>query len=129
MVTPEIRLRKYCINFKDIEGYEEAVQSPEQYHLHHRKEIETLDDGTMVIRSRKELIELGLYYNRPAEELIFLKHSDHQSIHKPSANTRSKMSSWQIGEKHHNWKGDLAYDHAKYLRQYRQNRRELLSNQ
>ena len=67
MIKKRLRdLRRYCLNFQDIENYEEAVASPEQYYLHHRKGIETQDDGTVVRRSRKELKEMNLYYHRPA---------------------------------------------------------------
>ena len=29
----------------------------------------------------EELIALDMYYNRPAEELIWLKHSEHSKLH------------------------------------------------
>lgn len=102
MLTCEEKLRKYCSNFQDIENYEEAVQSTERYDLHHRKEVETLDDGSVVLRSMKELKELGLYFHRSAEELIFLKHTEHMSLHnkgkKRSAETRSKISKGMKGK-------------------------------
>ena len=135
MITREGRLRIYCTNFKEIENYDEAVQSSEQYDLHHRKEVEILEDGTSIIRSKKELKEFDLYYHRPASELIFLKHTEHMRIHttgkkspmfrkKHSNETKAKMSAWQIGEKSPSWKGDLASDRAKYMRIYRQRKRE-----
>ena len=56
-----------------IENYEKAVADLNQtWHCHHRRELET---------SRKELIKIGEYYNRPAEELIFLTKSEHNSLH------------------------------------------------
>lgn len=81
MITREGRLRRYCTDFKKIENYEEAVSSSERYDLHHRKEIETLEDGTTVLRSAKELKRLDLYWHRPPEELIFLSGSEHVSLH------------------------------------------------
>ena len=54
----------------------------------------------------EELKALGMYYNRPAEELIFMKHSEHSKLHsegehnpmygnKHSEEARNKMSdSW-----------------------------------
>lgn len=133
MITREKRLRKYCINFQEIENYEEAVQSPELYDLHHRKEIDTLEDGTVVLRSKKKLKELNLYMHRPPEDLIFLKHSEHSTMHHKmmiaSAETRAKMSSSKLGDKNFRWKGDLVSDSAKRARRRRQKRRELLSSQ
>lgn len=62
-----------CEDISLIENYEEAKNSEELYDIHHRKE----DEGY----SRKELIDMGLYYDRPASELIFLSHSEHASHH------------------------------------------------
>ena len=73
-------VKRYC---KDdislIENFKKAISDSNQmWDCHHRREIET---------PRKELIEIGEYYNRPAEELIFLPQSEHMSLHnrgKPS---------------------------------------------
>lgn len=94
------RLRRYCKEFQEIENYQEALRSSELYHLHHRKEIETLEDGTVVLRPMRELKELGLYYHRPPEELIFLKHSEHNSLPKFSEESKAKMSAARRGKKH-----------------------------
>ena len=61
--------------------------------------------------SRKELIEIGEYYNRPACELIFLTKSEHMRLHhldkQLSEDTRKKMSESRKGKpsgmngKHH----------------------------
>lgn len=72
----EARLRKYCCdNISLIENYNEAVNDTTQrWQCHHKLEI-TLH------KTRQELIEMGLYYNRPASELIFLTHSEHSALH------------------------------------------------
>lgn len=85
-----------CENISSIENYEIAVQSEEQYDCHHRLEIK--EDGSVV--SMKELIAQGLYYNRPASELIFLLRIDHKHLHakhpvKISDDCRRKMSESQ----------------------------------
>ena len=44
----------------------------------------------------EELVDMGLYWNRPPEELIFLTNSDHIKLH--SAGTNNPMfgkSSWE----------------------------------
>ena len=99
----EKRAKSYC---KDdislIENYDKAVADKScVWHCHHRRET---------IFSRKDLIEIGEYYNRPACELIFLTKSEHHRLHnlgKPSwikgkhhsAETRKKMSEALKGEK------------------------------
>lgn len=73
--TPVLRFCSEDISL--IENYYDAINDRSQvWHCHHKKEIE-------LNKSRKELIELGLYYNRPASELIFLTPKEHRKIHKP----------------------------------------------
>lgn len=59
-----------------IENYDIAANSPDKYDCHHRLEIQ---NGKEI--SVKELKEQGLYYNRPANELIFITHSEHTAMH------------------------------------------------
>ena len=68
-------VKKYC---KDdislIENYYKAISDKDNiWDCHHRRELET---------SRKELIENKEYFNRPAEELVFLTKSEHTTLHK-----------------------------------------------
>lgn len=48
------------------------------WHIHHRLEVS--EDGSYIV-PKKRLIELGLYYKRPASELIFLKNDVHGRLH------------------------------------------------
>ena len=72
-----------------IENYDKAVADETRvWHCHHRRES---------IYSRKDLIEIGEYYNRPACELIFLTSEDHVSLHhKGKASTKGKH--WKMSE-------------------------------
>ena len=95
---------KYCKNdISQIENYDKAIADKSQvWHCHHRRET---------IYSRSGLIEIGEYYNRPAEELIFLTPADHHRLHNLgkhlSEDTRQKLSESNNGEnnprfgKHH----------------------------
>ena len=90
------RAIKYC---KDdislIENYDKAIANKTQvWQCHHRRET---------IFSKKDLKEIGEYYNRPACELIFLTPNEHHRLHKVgkpsgmkdkhhSAEARKKMS-------------------------------------
>ena len=85
MKLSQIRCWKsYCSEPLDkIEHYEEALaENFAGWCIHHRREIQP--DGTRV--SVKELIEQGLYYGRLAEELIFMKVSEHSSLHATGKN-------------------------------------------
>ena len=100
----ERTIKKFC---KDdislIENYDKAIEDTTQtWHCHHRRET---------IFSRKDLIEIGEYYNRPAEELIFLTKTDHQRLHhlgkqhseescKKMSESRKGKPSW-MKDKHH----------------------------
>ena len=96
-------IKNYCTDYQNIQNYAEAVKSPLRYDLHHRLEIDEM-------QSMSDLKFLHLYYHRPPEELIFLSHGDHISLHKkgkpspwlgkhPSEETRKKMSEALKGEK------------------------------
>ena len=61
-----------------IENYQEAVSDDTQiWHCHHRGEI--LPCGVF---SQHDLKKFGLYWHRPASELIFLTPSEHHRIHR-----------------------------------------------
>ena len=85
---------KFCSEPLDkIEHYEEALaEGFKGWCIHHRLEIQ--QDGTRV--SRQELKDNGLYFNRPASELVFIRSGEHMSLHHKgqviSAETRQKMS-------------------------------------
>ena len=96
MITNIKSLEKYCIDYTKIENYDTAIKSPLRYDLHHRREISEH-------KSKSDLIEENLYYNRPAEELIFIEAREHRILHKAgkhcSGETKRKMSDAKKGEK------------------------------
>lgn len=90
---------RYCYEVENIENYEQAMSDPlEIWDCHHRYEIY---NGRTI--SRSTLKNRGLLYNRPASELIFLRHEDHQRLHNEnmSEETRRKISNSQKGNSHH----------------------------
>ena len=70
--------KKFCCeDISLIENYALAVADQTQtWDCHHRGEI--LPCGRY---EAKDLKKFGLYYNRPACELIFLTHAEHASLH------------------------------------------------
>ena len=63
-----------------IENYQQAISDEERmWEIHHRRECDsegrTLFTGT-------QLKEMGLYFNRPAAELIFVTRSMHWKLHR-----------------------------------------------
>lgn len=89
-----------CEDFSHIEGYNEAISSEDLYDIHHR--LETHDENGIKrdkFLKAKELIEMGLYFNRPASELIFMKHSEHTKLHHTgNKDLSSKISKSMIGK-------------------------------
>ena len=82
-----------------VENYQQAkADNFVGWCMHHRVEIQP--DGTRV--SMQELKDKGLYYGRPASELIFMRFGDHSALHSTrntymkgkhhSAETRKKIS-------------------------------------
>ena len=104
------RLKKFCCeDISLIENYNEAVNDTTQiWDCHHRKEIE-------LNKKAQELIDMGLYYNRPVSELIFLPHNEHLRMHMKikwelnpiifTVEAREKMSKSRKGQlKTEDWK-------------------------
>ena len=82
-----------------VENYQQAKAGDfEGWCIHHRLEIQ--QDGTRV--SAQELKDNGLYFHRPASELVFMRKLEHHRLHwigntfnigkHHSAETRQKMS-------------------------------------
>ena len=90
----------YCKDYENIENYEKAKADDfKNWEVHHRLETHNSDgERRLVDISHNELKALGMYYNRPAEELVFLKRSEHSSLHKPSEETKKKMSEAKKGK-------------------------------
>ena len=75
---------QYCSDYQKIENYEKAIDDTSQvWDCHHRLETH-FSDGTERPKdaqiSMDELKALDMYYNRPANELIFLKPEEHTSL-------------------------------------------------
>ena len=80
----------FCKNPENIENFEKAkADNFKGWHCHHRKGIDI---------PREELKALGMYYNRPASELIFLTLGEHRKLHKFSEETKKKLSESRKGK-------------------------------
>ena len=63
-----------------IENYHQAIADEEKmWDIHHRREC---DENGRTLFTKKQLIEMNLYYNRPAAELIFVTKSMHWKLHR-----------------------------------------------
>ena len=80
--------KQYCKDYENIENYEKAKADDfKNWEVHHRLETHTSDgERRLVDISAAELQALDMYYNRPASELIFMKHSEHSSLHNKGEN-------------------------------------------
>ena len=94
---------RYCKDYENIENYEmAAADNFKGWHCHHRLETHKPDGKRRVVDiPYKELKALGMYYNRPAEELIFLTTREHNAYDKgkpKSEETKKKMSEARKGK-------------------------------
>ena len=73
----------YCDDIESVENYEKAKADDFRgWDCHHRLETHTSDGDKRVINIyKKELIALGMYFYRPANELIFLTRKEHNRLH------------------------------------------------
>ena len=94
--------KSYCSEpLELVENYMAAKADDfEGWCMHHRREIKL--DGTRV--SIQELKDQGLYFHRPASELVFMKVCEHSTLHHKdkviSEETRKKLSEALKGKRH-----------------------------
>jgi len=77
--------RCFCRNPELIENYEKAISDKSQlWYCHHSLETH-FSDGTKrpvdAQLSWRELDALGMYFDRPPEELIFVTFAEHNTLH------------------------------------------------
>ena len=109
----ETQARKYCKeDISLIENYEQAINdNTQKWHCHHRRES---------VYTKKGLIEIGEYYDRPAIELIFMTEEEHKRFHSNGKNnplfgkhhseeTKKKISESQMGNHYKPTKPILQY--------------------
>ena len=87
MISRSRELKQYCSEpLENIENYDKAVADTENlWDCHHRAEI--LPCG---VYSREDLKKVGMYWHRPASELIFLRHDEHIRIHVSNLSTKTR---------------------------------------
>lgn len=95
-------LKRYCSDgIEHIENYSEALADGfDGWCIHHRLEF-TLDGA--LAHTSNELKRMGMYYGRPAFELIFMTVAEHRRIHNNDAKSRGtlfKGSTGHLGHKH-----------------------------
>ena len=90
-----IRREDYCCESLElVENYASAKADDfKGWCMHHRLEIQP--DGTRV--SRQELKDKGLYFGRPASELIFMRFGEHSAMHN-AGNSHAKGSKSKKGQ-------------------------------
>lgn len=100
MIRKDKDLSRYCSEpLENIENYDKAIADDKHmWDCHHRNEIceanrSRSDRG---VTSKEQLIADGMYYNRPACELIFLRHDEHRKLH---AQNMSEETKHKISEK------------------------------
>lgn len=101
------RAKYFCKNLEDVENYEQAMADKTRvWHCHHRLETHTSDGERRPIDlTPEELKALEVYYNRPANELIFLTIAEHSKLHNKSRKHTKEaclnMSKGQTGKVGH----------------------------
>lgn len=94
---------QFCKSPEFIENYDlAAADNFVGWDIHHRLETHNSDgERRSVDLTKAELKALGTYYNRPAEELIFIRHSEHTVLHMKGKHI-SEETKRKISEAHKN---------------------------
>ena len=87
MVNDNKDLKRLCKEYWLIENYDEAVNDKDNIWVcHHRREVQ---DGFRIWK-KDELIKVGQYYDREPNELIFMKRSEHITLHNNAIDPKTK---------------------------------------
>ena len=95
---------KYCKCYENIENFEKAAADNfKGWNCHHRLETHNSDGKRRLVDiTVEELKALGMYYRRPAEELIFLTSLEHGQLHNkgkhPTEEAKKKNSEAKKGK-------------------------------
>ena len=96
-------INKYCAksycseDISLIENYQQAISDEEKmWEIHHRRES---DENGRTLFTGKQLIEMGLYFKRPASELIFVTRAMHNKIHRERSVKGGKIGGKIAGKK------------------------------
>ena len=97
------KVYKFCCEpIEKIEKYDKAIADKTQtWHCHHR--LELIATGGVCNVTSQDLKDWGIYYNRPADELVFIRHAEHMRLHgivrKHPEETKEKISKSNKGRK------------------------------
>ena len=94
------RFERYCKDYENIENYEKALADNfKNWEVHHRLETHNSDgERRLVDITADELLALGMYWYRPASELIFLTRSEHRHLHFACKGYRRGHIPWNKGK-------------------------------
>lgn len=114
--------KQYCKEPEKIENYQKAKKDNfKGWECHHRLETHTPDgERRLVDITKKELIALDMYYNRPAKELIFLTLKEHNAFKKgkpKSEETKKKIREAHKGKPSPNKGKKFSEEHKKKMRE------------
>ena len=82
--------KRYCSeDISLIENYHQAIADKERkWEIHHRREC---DNEGRTLFTHKQLKEMNLYFDRPAEELIFVTRAMHKKMHREQMKNGGKI--------------------------------------
>ena len=94
----EKKAKGYCSeDISLIENYHQAITDKERmWDVHHRREC---DENGRTLLTQKQLIEMNLYFKRPAKELIFVTRSMHWKMHSEMRSKGGKIGGKILGKK------------------------------
>ena len=95
----EYNAKRFCSeDIALIENYQQAIADEEKmWDIHHRREC---DANGKTLFTKKQLIDMNLYFKRPASELIFVTRSMHSKLHREMCSNGGKIGGKIVGKKY-----------------------------
>ena len=95
----EYQAKHYCSeDISLIKNYHQAIaDQTKMWDIHHRRES---DYEGRTLFTKTQLKEMGLYFNRPASELIFVTRAMHKKLHREQMRNCGKIGGKIVGKKY-----------------------------
>jgi hypothetical protein len=119
-------VKRFCKDYTNIENYDKAMGDLNvTWECHHRLELEST--GGLVDLTTQGLKDFGLYYNRPADELIFLKPDEHRRLHMSSKIGKEQRRNFTTKGKQHSEEAKKKMSEAAKGRHWNEEQKKMLS--
>lgn len=119
-------VKRFCKDYTNIENYDKAMADLNViWECHHKLELEAT--GGVCDVTKQDLKDWNLYYNRPADELIFLEPKEHRKLHMTSELGKVQRRNFTTKGRHHSEEAKTKMSESAKGRHWTKEQKKMLS--